>query len=253
MARYKIGITEAGDAGLDLSWANKLHEVDGAVLITKSITPQFIKSVIANKEKLIVHATITGYGGTVVEPNVPCPTEAFAYLLDLVDQGFLKQKVVVRVDPVIPTPKGLQRACAIIQKGIDSGYTRFRISLIDMYPHVRARFSESRLPLPYGAKGFLPSDSQSIATDEMLKSLSEYGEMLESPLRIEACVEPQLKNVIHQGCISSYDLKLLGLNEDRNCDNIGFQRKNCLCYLGKTELLTNKRRCPHQCLYCYWK
>lgn len=29
MPKYKIGITEAGDAGLDLSWANKLDTVDG--------------------------------------------------------------------------------------------------------------------------------------------------------------------------------------------------------------------------------
>ena len=31
MARYKIGITEAGDAGLDLSWADKLDTVDGVI------------------------------------------------------------------------------------------------------------------------------------------------------------------------------------------------------------------------------
>ena len=33
---YKIGITEAGDAGIDRSWANRLDEVDGAILITKN-------------------------------------------------------------------------------------------------------------------------------------------------------------------------------------------------------------------------
>ena len=36
----KIGFTEQGDAGIDLSWTCKLEndEVDGAVLITKNIT-----------------------------------------------------------------------------------------------------------------------------------------------------------------------------------------------------------------------
>lgn len=43
MPKYKIGITEAGDAGLDLSWANKLDTVDGAIVITKCITPVFMK------------------------------------------------------------------------------------------------------------------------------------------------------------------------------------------------------------------
>ena len=39
MALYKIGITEAGDAGVDLSWVEKLDRVDAAVLITKCVSP----------------------------------------------------------------------------------------------------------------------------------------------------------------------------------------------------------------------
>ena len=33
----KIGITERGDAGLDLSWKEKIHEMDVSILITKNI------------------------------------------------------------------------------------------------------------------------------------------------------------------------------------------------------------------------
>ena len=39
MAKYKIGITERGDAGLDVSWVGKLDAVDGAVVITKCLSP----------------------------------------------------------------------------------------------------------------------------------------------------------------------------------------------------------------------
>lgn len=48
MAKYIIGITEAGDAGLDLSWVDKLHNVDGAVVITKQITDSFINAALTN-------------------------------------------------------------------------------------------------------------------------------------------------------------------------------------------------------------
>ena len=41
MAKYKIGITEAGDAGLDLSWEPYVDNLDGVVLVTKNITPSF--------------------------------------------------------------------------------------------------------------------------------------------------------------------------------------------------------------------
>ncbi len=44
MSKYKIGITEAGDAGGDLSWENKLDNVDAAILITKDITQHFSES-----------------------------------------------------------------------------------------------------------------------------------------------------------------------------------------------------------------
>lgn len=37
MTLYKIGITEAGDAGVDLSWGEKLNRIDAAVLITKCV------------------------------------------------------------------------------------------------------------------------------------------------------------------------------------------------------------------------
>lgn len=71
MPAYKIGITEAGDAGVDLSWVDKMGSVDGAVLITKCISPNFVDAAMKFKDKIIVHATITGYGGTILEPLVP--------------------------------------------------------------------------------------------------------------------------------------------------------------------------------------
>ena len=75
VSQYKIGITEAGDAGLDLSWGERLSIVDGAVLVTKCISPGFLDLALKHKDKLIIHTTFTGYGRTVVEPCVPPPYE----------------------------------------------------------------------------------------------------------------------------------------------------------------------------------
>ena len=71
MAKYSIGVTEAGDAGVDLSWEKKLGDVDGAILITKNVTPDFRAAVMRNTDKVIVHATVTGFGGSILELNVP--------------------------------------------------------------------------------------------------------------------------------------------------------------------------------------
>ena len=69
----KIGITEYGDAGIDLRWKDRLTYMDGAILITKNITNAFTQAVfdVAKNTPIILHATCTGWGGTVMEPNVP--------------------------------------------------------------------------------------------------------------------------------------------------------------------------------------
>ena len=255
MSKYKIGITERGDAGLDLSWVGKLDAVDGAVVITKCLSPACYDALLANKEKLILHATLTGHGHSVLEPAVPPPYEEFDALMTLVDAGFPKERVVIRVDPIIPTEKGLRVAGSVIRTCMRKGFSRYRVSLIDMYQHARDRFAANGLPCPYGPSGFAPNQEQIAAANKMLHDAkiywtAEFGRPL-AGLRIESCAEPGLTEAIPCGCISSYDLALLSL-EDENADVTGLQRKNCLCYSGKTELLSNRKQCEHGCLYCYW-
>ncbi len=244
---YKIGITEQGDAALDLSWVDKLDSVDGAIVITKHLTPEFCNAVLKNKDKLIVHATITGHGGTILEPNVPPFYDSFIYLQSVVECGFPSSKIVVRVDPIIPTTKGIFTARKVISGVTEDGlFHRIRVSIIDMYPHVRQRFKALGLPLPYGEQGFTPSSAQIAAVNKMLLSMKDDS------IRIEACAEPELTAAIQCGCISNRDLYLLGLFDSQD-DFHGFQRRECHCYDGKVELLDNKHQCAHRCVYCYWK
>lgn len=135
------------------------------------------------------------------------------------------------------------------------GFNRYRISVIDMYPHVRERFKAVGLPLPYGLK-FSPNESQLRAVDGMILDAKNHLISLGKPLkdlRIESCAEPGLTEAIACGCISGYDLELLKLYYGSPPDKVGYQRKNCMCYSGKVELLEHKQQCPHSCLYCYWK
>lgn len=253
MSKYKIGVTEAGDAGLDLSWETRLDSVDGAVLVTKCISPAFLIAALGHKDKIIVHATFTGYGHTMVEPYAPSPCEEFDSILRLVKAGFPKERIVIRVDPIIPTAKGTMTALDAIKLFMEQGFSRYRISVIDMYPHVRGRFKRAGLPLPYG-NNFSASDEQMARVDEMVRIAKTYwsDQNGDAPLRIEACAEPGLTEPIQCGCVSEYDLALLGL-DDAQSNSAGYQRKDCMCYSGKTELLKHRQQCPHGCLYCYWK
>jgi len=102
----KIGITERGDAGIDLSWSSKMNSVAFAIIITKSVNDKFIKELLKHKGKVILHATVTGYGGTVLEPNVHDYKWSHAQVLKLIEAGFEPAHIVLRVDPVIATTKG---------------------------------------------------------------------------------------------------------------------------------------------------
>jgi hypothetical protein len=131
MATFKIGITEAGDAGLDLSWVDKLNLVDGAILISKNLTPAFCEKALEYKDKLIIHATITGWGGTILEPNIPKPPVQINQILSLIHNGFPANKIVIRIDPIIPYGKGCVRALYIFENLIRLGFNRYRVSILD--------------------------------------------------------------------------------------------------------------------------
>lgn len=255
MARYRIGITEAGDAGLDLSWADKLDSVDGAILITKDANYKFREKALVHKDKVIVHATVTGYGGTVLEPNVPPKEMQLKNVLMLIDDGFPREKIVIRIDPIVPTENGIETAFSVFKMFMESGwFPRYRVSIVDMYSHVRERFSVSGLPLVYG-NSFLPSKKQIYAVDQMLARAHElWHDIGDRYVSIECCAEPELSYAWEYGCISRNDLQLLGLYDvETDKEFCGFQRKHCKCYSGKVELLKNKSRCDHKCAYCYWK
>ena len=228
----KIGITERGDAGLDLSWAQKMNTVDGAILITKDPNDKFINLVKEYQDKVVVHVTITGLGSSVYEPNVPAPEvtlEQFRKVHEITGPD----RTVLRIDPIIPGEQTVTKAVDVFNKLSDIKH-RTRVSIIDNYPHVKKRFNEAginQLPFRFHAP---------LAERARIINLFRYAEV---------CGEPGFKSI---GCISNVDLKALGLplqDEDESK-----QRQHCSC-LGsvKTELLTRRSQCRHGCLYCYWK
>lgn len=244
----KIGITERGDPSLDYSWENRMHKVDGAIFITKKLTNKLIERLKPYYDKIIMHVSCTGYGGTILEPNIPKPSVQINQALKLIDAGLPRKNIVIRVDPIIPTKKGLERARKVIVYAAARGFRRFRISLIDMYPHVRERFAENNLPLPYGEGVFHPTTECIKNANDLIRELK----LVYDDIVIESCAEKDLKQAEATGCVGPKDLKILGF-EVTQADQVGFQRGHCLCCSSKTELLKDKKQCPYKCLYCYWR
>lgn len=248
----KIGITERGDAGLNLEWKSKLKDLDGLVLITKNLNPLFRSSVIEVSKTVptIVHATITGWGGTYLEPNVPSYIDSIQNLRLLINSGFSAENCVLRIDPIIPTDQGLKlfdEVVDCVMKYDELKQIRVRISILDEYFHVQKRLIDSGHPPFYSS--FYPSRDQILSFKGRINYWGQKG------LVFETCAEPYLTSpyIIKRGCISLEDIHRMGLKEDDSNLYVNPQnRKGCLCLSCKTELLTQRKRCPHQCLYCYW-
>lgn len=269
----KIGITEQGDAGLNFNWANKLQQMhwdgtlrhmvsdyDGAVLITKNAQPSFQKILLSlyhekHYHNILLHLTCTGWGYTPMEPNVPNTDTQLSYLEDLLKAGFPINHVVLRLDPIIPTPEGLERAKQVLSHPIVQKYKyqlQVRISVIDLYAHTKQRMSAAGYTLPN--LSFRPTKTELQPVLQLLQQFPEF--------HYETCAEDTLCEMAwdsdvtplfieNNGCISYKELELFQL--PTNQLPTGGQRSTCHCLACKSELLNQRHRCPHHCLYCYWK
>lgn len=227
-----IGVTEQGDPAFDSSWMRWVDQGRPAVLITKDPLRIYLELLWANKRNVIVHTTITGFGGTKIERHVPpldIALEGYGSLVKMLGAD----RVVLRVDPIIPTPKGIDTAARVIAMAREIAETRVRISFLDYYKHVQARFAKAGIPpLDYGFHASL----------DLRKSV---WERLGQP---EVCGEPDLPS---SPCIGPRECEILGVEPMTDAKG---QRKACRCLANKLELLTGKvKPCPHGCLYCYWQ
>jgi len=223
-----IGITERGDAALDLSWKRWVAKGKPAILITKA--PSRLLDEVTPDMNVIVHCTITGYGGTVLEPQVQGATiEAAAYLA--LSNKLCRDRVILRIDPIIPYEPWLDMSRTVLYyaKG------RVRVSFLDIYPHAKQRMAAAGISLPY---------------DDFHAPLEYRERAWELMGRPEICGEPGMECT---GCVSQKDLEVLNLDPVAMGRPGGFQRKACACLAVKKELLNRKEPCGHGCLYCYWK
>lgn len=250
----KIGFTERGDGGRDLSWVQKCKErkVNGAVIITKTLTDECINAVL-NLHKtgfpIILHATCTGWGSTIIEPGAYPYGYQLNQIRKLTDAGFPMDHIVLRIDPIWPTPPGLARVNEVLDEAIARNIlptARCRISVLDEYKHVKKRIEDLGFKPCYGPNRFYATKEE---FDLVKENLSKYD------IKFYTCAEPMLGNndrFIQAGCLSELDLQLMGLPLDTDQEN-NQNRSGCHCLSGKTELLTARHRCPSQCIYCYWK
>lgn len=238
----EIGITETGEISFNLEAFDNLKKAN--IIITKRLTEELIEKLIEHKDKCILHLTITGMGGSKLEPFVPDINTMKEKFDILIQKGFPIRQVVLRIDPIIPTPKGVQTALKVIKLFRDSGITRIRWSSLDMYEHVIERFKELSIPIPYST--FHANKVKINGLYSILASICYVND-----IELESCGEPGFDPT---PCISQKDLKILGIENEIELIGNANQRKSCKCPENKVQLIKQKpSRCKNSCAYCFWK
>jgi len=237
-----IGIVENTDPCFHLEIFDNLY--DGNIIITKRLTDKLNEKLIQYKEKCILHLTVTGMGGSKVEPFVPSVEQSFKKFKKLIEDGFPIEHVVLRIDPIVPTDKGINTALHVIDVFKDCGIKRVRFSVLDMYKHVKERFEKAGITIPYHTF-HAPLEKRLEIRDRLVELGNQYG------FEVEACGEPGIESI---SCLSQKDIDILGLTDRIKLEGNKWQRNSCSCPANKTQLYKNKmEHCQHGCLYCYIK
>jgi DNA repair photolyase len=206
-----------------------------------------IEKLLENKDKCILHITVTGFGGTKIEPFVPTPEKNLEHIKTLIENGFPVEQIVLRIDPIMVTQRGTDTALGVLELFKTVGIKRVRLSFMDMYNHTKERFKENNVPLPYEtfhANENVRKHVFNILNTEAIK----MGYSI-----VQTCGEPGFENT---PCISQMDIDILGLTESIKLEGKKEQRSTCGCPANKRQLISwekSKVKCGHKCLYCYMK
>ncbi len=222
-----IGVTERADPTVNLSWLPWVKSGKPAILITKRPDRLLLLIEPYHNLRIIVHCTITGLGGTTVEPGIPSPKMMLdSYHTLCATLG--KDRVVLRIDPIV---SGIVSVVFLADiRGEAEG--RVRISFLDQYAHVKERFDKAHTKLSY--------DTFHAPLDQRLRIWESLG-------KPEVCAEPGLPVT---PCVSVKDCEILGVAHSLNQKG---QRKECGCLANKTEIIRLPPKCTYGCLYCYWR
>jgi len=202
--------------------------------------------VLSRYEQIVVHLTVTGLGGTTLEPRVPPPERALARLADIVRFVGRPERVTLRIDPIVhwrerpggPVHTNLPLFGDIARKAREWGVRLVKSSLVTPYAKAVRRFARTGLELvtPTGR-----------LRQEVLREME--AQAAAAGLKLEFCCEltRESSSCIDARLLTDLHPRRLPAREDRPKG----QRKACGCTHAVDLAWYSTHPCPSGCLYCY--
>jgi hypothetical protein len=205
-----------------------------------------LRGILEKMSQIHVLLTITGLGGTPLEPNAPKQEQVFPQLSRIIDFIGSPRRLAVRYDPLIDVIyQGKDRITSIdvdlfedvLSRAHLVGIKRIIVSYVTVYAKVKKRLAKN---------GFCMVDHPieemiDFIKTEMMPRTEKLG------MELSTCVLPDLTT---RGCIDGETLiKLHPSNEPCSLAKDRSQRDACHC--TKSTDIGQWFACYHNCLYCY--
>ncbi|UCC67474.1 MAG: DUF1848 family protein [Armatimonadota bacterium] len=224
------------------------HNIHTLVIWTKDPTNllrhQPLRDALAAVGQIFVHWTVTGLGGTFLEPNVSPARDQLRLLDDVIAYVGDPRRVHWRYDPLISARRNDQHITnldldlffSLAEPFAHSGVPVVHTSFVTMYRKVSRRLAAGGVEAdehdPDARRAFL---------DRLCSAASDLG------LTVKTCCEAGFPL---QRCIDGELLQSLHPTHDPcRTDRARGQRKLCGCTVSLD--IGRYLPCPNRCLYCY--
>ena len=208
-----------------------------------------LRDLLTAYDQVYLHFTVTGLGGTAVEPGVLSYRDALDQLPELTAFAGDPRRVSVRFDPVLYwEERGALRSnfslfAEVAAAAAGQGITDIRTSFAQWYGKA------SRRAVARGFPFSIPSDEEQRSRAlELAATAAAHG------LILHACSQPVLAGMPGlrpSACIDGALLESLHpRHEPASRRKDRGQRADCLCTESK-DIGSYSQPCPHGCVYCY--
>ncbi|MCJ7680982.1 MAG: DUF1848 domain-containing protein, partial [Candidatus Aminicenantes bacterium] len=208
-----------------------------------------LRDVLAGYDQIYCHFTITGLGGTFIEPSVPDPDAALSQLDRLLALLQNPRRLTVRFDPVVFWREaGTEKSNVPFFRSLASQLSRrgiqdVRFSMAQWYVKSQRRADKADFTFKD-----LSSSAKMEAASLLARTAQEWG------LNLSACSQSFLTDcsgIQPSACIDGRLLQSLHpRGEKASIARDRSQRSDCLC-TKSIDIGSYTQPCPHPCLYCY--
>lgn len=256
-AAWLADVVRAGAVDVPQPYTGRLRRVSlqpedihTVVLWSKDFRPVLqdeggVRQALKRYDQVFCHLTVTGLGGTRLEPRIAHWQQVIAQLPGLVAFAGDPRRVSVRYDPIIHWYEGhvvrsnLPLFEPILESVHRAGVRTIRVSFASLYGKVRKR---------RGCSWYDPTLEERLEiARKLVRVASSVG------MEIHACSQGELHAVgaLPSRCIDGELLSSLhprGLPADTREDP--GQRRECGCTVS-VDIGSYSMRCPNGCRYCY--